>query len=83
MNVKEKIIERLNSIDNPELLNEILDLISAETEVEEIYRLNSSERKNVQEGIDDAKEARTYSQDEADNLISQWLNEKSGGHYGH
>lgn len=83
MNVKEKIMERLNSIDNPELLNEILDLISAETEVEEIYRLNSSERKNVQEGIDDAKEARIYSQDEADNLISQWLNEKSGGRYGH
>ncbi|WP_417601723.1 hypothetical protein [Owenweeksia hongkongensis] len=80
MNVKEKIMERVNAIDNPELLTEILELISAETEAESPYKLNPYEQKSINEGMADVNEGRTYSQQEADNLISKWLHEKSGGH---
>ncbi|WP_417591516.1 hypothetical protein [Owenweeksia hongkongensis] len=80
MNVKEKIIERVNAIDNPEILTEILELISAETDAENLYKLNPYEQKSINEGMADVNEGRTYSQQEADNLISKWLHEKSGGH---
>ena len=79
MDIRQQIIDRLNSIDNPAILNEILDLISAESETDEIYRLSKAERRNVNKGIEDADSGNTMNQEESEKLISEWLKERSSG----
>jgi len=79
MSIKEIIIGKVNSIDNPEILNSILSLISTESELEEVYQFSSEERVFIEEGIKDADNGNIFNQRESDNMISKWLQEKSGG----
>lgn len=79
MGIKEKIISRVNTIDNPKILSSILNLISAETVSGDIYQFSDEERSQVQQGIKDAENGNVYSQEESDNIISKWLDEKSSG----
>ena len=79
MSIKEIIIGKVNSIDNPEILNSILSLISTESEMEKIYQFSAEEKTFVEEGIKDADNGNIFNQRESDNMISKWLQEKSGG----
>jgi predicted transcriptional regulator len=79
MSIKEIIIEKVNSIDNPEILDSILSLISTESEMDQIYQFSAAEKKLVKEGINDAETGNIYSQQESNNIISKWLQEKSSG----
>ena len=80
MTVQEKIIERVKGISNPKLLDEILRLISAETEINKVYEFSKEETKMVNEGIDDLENGKLYSQNESDLIFEKWLKEKSNGH---
>lgn len=82
MGIKEKIIKKVNTIDNPEILNSILNLISSEVEIDEIYQFSDAEKKLVQEGIIDADNGNVFTQEESDQIISKWLEERSGGRTG-
>ena len=79
MSIKEIIIGKVNSIDNPEILNSILSLISTESEMEKIYQFSAEEKTFVEEGIKDADNGNIFNQRESDNMISKWLQEKSSG----
>jgi hypothetical protein len=79
MSIKELIINKVNAINNPKILEEILSLISIESETEEIYQFSANEKKLVLEGINDADNGNSYNQQESDNIISKWLQEKSSG----
>jgi len=79
LSIKEQIINRVNSINNPVILNEILKLISAESEIDKIYRLPQAERKNVNEGIENADNGNVLIQEDSEKLISKWLKEKLNG----
>ena len=83
MSIKEKIINKINAIDNPDILNSILNLIVNESEAEEIYQFSEEEKQMVQEGIEDVKNGNVFNQQESDNIISKWLEEKSSGLLGH
>ncbi|MGY8910951.1 MAG: hypothetical protein ACKVIG_13990 [Flavobacteriales bacterium] len=79
MSIKEIIIGKVNSINDPEILSSILSLISTESELEEVYQFSSEERAFVEEGIKDADNGNIFNQRESDNMISKWLQEKSSG----
>ena len=79
MSIKEIIIEKVNSIDNPEILDSILSLISTESEMDQIYQFSIAEKKLVEEGIKDADSGNIYNQQESNHIISKWLQEKSSG----
>ncbi|WP_439131446.1 hypothetical protein [Polaribacter sp.] len=79
MSIKEIIIEKVNSINNPEILDSILSLISTESEMDQIYQFSAAEKKLVEEGIKDADSGNIYSQQESKNIISKCLQEKSSG----
>jgi len=79
MTVKQKIIDRVNSIEDENILKEIFSLISAEKDFETAYKFSSTEIQQVSEGIEDADNGRYYSQDESEKLIAKWLQEKSDG----
>ncbi|PQJ76499.1 hypothetical protein [Polaribacter glomeratus] len=79
MSIKEIIIEKVNSINNPEILDSILSLISTESEMDQMYQFSMSEKQLVEEGIKDADNGNIYNQQESSNIISKWLQEKSSG----
>jgi hypothetical protein len=79
MTLKQRIIERVNSIEDENILNEIFNLISAEKDFETVYEFSPSELQLVNEGIEDANKGRSYSQEETEKLVAKWLQEKSDG----
>tara|TARA_B100002051_G_C16551676_1_gene542912 strand:+ start:215 stop:457 length:243 start_codon:yes stop_codon:yes gene_type:complete len=79
MTLKQRIIERVNSIEDENILNEIFSLISAEKDFETVYEFSPSELQFVNEGIEDANKGRSYSQEETEKLVAKWLQEKSDG----
>jgi hypothetical protein len=79
MSIKELIINKVNAINNPEILKEILNLISSESQTEDIYQFSADEKELVLEGINDAENGNSFNQQESDNIISKWLQEKSSG----
>ena len=79
MTVRQQIIDRVNSIGNPAILEEILNLIKVEAEFDETYKFNDAEMKAVNEGLADLNEGRSYSNETSKKMIAQWLKEQSDG----
>ena len=61
----------INSIKDESLLEEILRLISIESDLEEVYELTEGQKSAVDEGLSDVEDGRVYSQKEADELINK------------
>jgi predicted AAA+ superfamily ATPase len=76
MGTKEKIIAKINEIEDEQLLKEILSLINIESELGETYELTEEQKSAVNEGLNDFNNGRFYSQNEADELIKKWLENK-------
>ena len=73
MNVKERIKERVNNINDPKLLDELLKAVELEHEIEHIDELTDIEKKAIDEGISDAELGKLYSNSEASQLVKEWL----------
>ena len=71
--LKEKLIEQINSIDNEELLSSILRNVELEQELNEIYILSAEEREAVIEGIDQIESGQFYTNDEANTIFNKCL----------
>ncbi len=71
--LKKKIIDRIKKIQDESLLEELFKAVELEHEIDSTYELSKEERKAVEEGIKDANQGRTYSHDEADHLVKEWL----------
>lgn len=65
MNTKQEIINKINTIENPAILEEILNLIRTESEFEEIYAFTNKEKTAVNEGLKDLDEGRSYSTEDS------------------
>jgi len=79
MTTKQEIINKVNTIENPAFLDEILNLIRIESEFEEIYALTDEEKNAVNEGLKDLDEGRSYSNKDSKKVVSKWLKEQSSG----
>lgn len=73
MGTKEKIIDKVNSIDDENYLEHLLNVLNAVEETEEVYKLSEPERRAVQEGLKDVAEGRVHSQSEVDEMTKKWL----------
>lgn len=76
MGTKEKIIKKISSIEDENYLKHILNILSAVEESEEVYALSVTERKAVEEGLNDIAEGRNYLQSEVDEMTKKWLKGK-------
>ena len=76
MNVKERIKERINNINDPKLLDELLKAVELEYEIEHVDQLTDDEKKAIDEGISDAELGKLHSNSEASQLVKEWLNLK-------
>ena len=73
MNIKERIKERVNDINDPRLLDELLKAVDLEHEIEHIDELTDLERKAIDEGISNAESGQLHSNSEASQLVKKWL----------
>ena len=71
--IREKIISKVNKIENQELLEELLKAVELEHEIDEIQELSNEEKDAIDEGIKDAENGNTHSNKEANELVKKWL----------
>ncbi|MFZ2906037.1 MAG: hypothetical protein WAZ98_07545 [Cyclobacteriaceae bacterium] len=71
--LKLQIINKVSSINDELILEEIYRLINIESEMDSIYRLSDEEKKAIELGLKDIKEGRVYTSEQADNMIKEWL----------
>lgn len=79
MTVRQQIIARVTSIEDPAILNEILAVITAESALEVPHAFTAQERSAVKAGLKDLDEGRVLSHEQADQMVSKWLKEQSAG----
>ena len=71
--LKLRIINKVSSINDELILQEIYRLINIESDMDSIYKLSEEEKKAVEMGLKDLKEGRVYTSEQADNMIKEWL----------
>lgn len=67
--LKLRIINKITTIEDELILEEIFRLVEVESEMDSVYRLTDDERRAINEGFNDIKEGRVYSSEAARNLI--------------
>jgi hypothetical protein len=71
--LKKKLIDRIQSTDNREILEEALRLLNIDGGDLEPYRLSDEQRILVKEARDQIKAGHSLSQEDADEQIRKWL----------
>ena len=74
LTIKEKLIDRIDEIEDPSLLEELLNAANLEYEIERTVELSNEEKKAIDKGIIDADSGNTHSSSEASQLVKKWLN---------
>jgi predicted transcriptional regulator len=73
MDIKEKIKQGVNKINDPRLLDELLKAVELEYEIEYLDELSEPEKNAIDEGISDADAGKLHSNLEASRLVKEWL----------
>jgi hypothetical protein len=71
--LKLRIINKITTIEDELILEEIYKLVDLESGMDSLYRLTVDERKAIDVGLKDINENRVYSSEAADNMIKEWL----------
>lgn len=70
--LKLQIIDKVTSIKDELILEEIYKLVNLESDMETVYTLTNAEKKAVDLGLKDIKEGRVYSPEVAKNMLKEW-----------
>lgn len=76
MSTKDLIIEKVKSINNPKLLENILRFISIDEDLDDLTR---EEEKSLQASLENVKKGKVLGNKEAKKIMSEWLNVQSSG----
>jgi predicted transcriptional regulator len=71
--LKLEIINRLSSIEDKMILQEIYNLIKEGSDQDAFYTLSSEEKKAIEAGLNDIQNGDVYSSEKANDLIREWL----------
>ncbi len=72
--LRKRLIEKIQKTDNENLLEEAYRLLELETEDIEIYKLSDEQRKAVNEAKQQIKSGEYLTDDQANKEIDEWLN---------
>jgi len=70
--LKLQIINKVTSIKDESILEEIYKLVNLESDMEASYTLTEVEKKAIDLGLKDIKEGRVYSSEVADRMMKEW-----------
>ncbi|MGI8893738.1 MAG: hypothetical protein ACR2GN_09815 [Bacteroidia bacterium] len=73
--LKNKILEKIKNLENPDLLEEIYRFLELETSDLEVYKLTPEQQKSIEEGLDDYKKGNIMTDKDVNDEIDRWLNE--------
>lgn len=77
MGTKERIIQKIQSIENESILEDVLDMIDLELTVGEgTVRLTDEQKAAIDEGLADSAAGKSFSHAEARQLMDEWLRKK-------
>ncbi|CAN5536580.1 hypothetical protein BH23BAC1_BH23BAC1_25950 [soil metagenome] len=77
MRTKEKLIEKIKKIEDESILEDLLEVIDLELELEgNIIQLNNEQKMAIEEGLKDIEKGRSFSNEEARNMIDEWMKKR-------
>lgn len=77
MRAKEKIIEKIQKIKDESLLEDLLGVIDLELDlIGDNVQLNNEQKSAIDEGLKDIEEGRFFSNEEAREMIDEWMKKK-------
>ncbi|TKB96959.1 hypothetical protein [Pedobacter cryophilus] len=71
--LKIQIINKVTSIEDQSVLEEIYKLVNMESELDSIYKLTQEEKEAIEFGLEDIKAGRVYSSEDADKMMKECL----------
>jgi len=69
------LINRISILDDARIIKEIKKLLDFELD-EKVYELNQPKKSRIEEARNEYKNAQILTEEDANNEIDQWLNEK-------
>jgi len=71
--LRKKLIDKIQKTDNEPLLEEAYRLLALETEGLDVYKLNEEQKNSVAEAREQIKRGQFLTNDQANNEIDEWL----------
>jgi hypothetical protein len=71
--LKLRIINKITSIEDQIILEEILQVVEKEESLKAVYSLTDEETRAVEEGLSDVQAGNMHSSMVAENIIREWL----------
>lgn len=71
--LKSQIINKVSSINDELILEEIYKLVNTESEIDVLYQLSDLEKNAVVRGLQDIEKGKVMSSEHANSLIKEWL----------
>ena len=72
--LKERLIDKIQTTENQELLEEAFRLLELESEDIDIYKLTAEQQKSVKEAQEQIRNGQFLTDDQANKEIDEWLN---------
>jgi hypothetical protein len=77
MKTKEKLIAKIQQIEDESLLQDLLKRVDLEIELSsEIVQLDEDQKRAIDEGLKDIEEGRILSDQEAREMVNEWMKKK-------
>lgn len=74
--LKEKLIQRIQQIENEDLLKEIIDLIDFESNSKDVFLLSDAQKDAIENGIQSIESEGSHSNEEAKSIVKEWFKKK-------
>ena len=73
--IKKKLIDKINLSENKDLLEEFYNFLTLENEIQEIYKLNGKQKSAIQEARNQIQSGDYLTNEEANHEIDKWIDE--------
>lgn len=74
--IRQRLIEEINSSNNKSLLEEMYNFFSKDNATESVYQLSKVQKLAIEKGREQIKNGQSFSNEEVNSEIDKWLNEK-------
>jgi len=75
LKIKSDLLNKINELDDIRIIKEIKKFLDFELD-EKIYKLNQAQQDRIQEARTEYRNSQTLTEEQANNEIDEWLNEK-------
>jgi len=74
--IRQRLIEEINSSTNKNLLEEMYNFFSKDNATESVYKLSRVQKLAIEKGREQIKNGQSFSNEDVNSEIDKWLNEK-------